>query len=56
MPHLIVRSGLPMIVRVSSAIVSVTQAGVYLEYVGRGVIPGYETAAGLISVSRRSGM
>lgn len=40
-----------MIVRVSSAIVSETQVGIYLEYVGSSVMPAYETAVGLISVS-----
>jgi heme-degrading monooxygenase HmoA len=44
-----------MIVRVSSAIVSETQVGIYLEYAESSVMPAYETAEGLIWVflSRR---
>ena len=40
-----------MIMRVSSAIVSETQVGTYLDYVGTSVMPAYEAAVGLISVS-----
>ena len=40
-----------MILRISSAIVSENQVGTYLEHVGKNVMPAYQTAVGLISVS-----